>query len=70
MKYKNRLFKAAHGRETWQTGLDQSRVDGEGMKIVLYLFKRQCESSLERRKWICQMVQMRKTAVENRFCEF
>lgn len=27
-------------------GLDQSRLDGKGMKIVLHLFKRQAKSSL------------------------
>lgn len=27
-------------------GLDQTRLDGKGMKIVLYLFKRQAKSSL------------------------
>lgn len=54
-------------------GLDQSRLDGEGMKIVLYLFKRQPTSSINWENGFVRCYKLCpdcKPAVEYQFSEF
>ncbi len=54
-------------------GLDQSRLDGEGMKIVLYLFKQQPKSSINWENGFVRCYKLctdSKPAVEYQFSEF